>query len=393
MALVYLSLVRDTLLPSDPAVIARAALALGGSSPPLPSRFGHNVEGDGVWLSQQLTGDGPWWHVIQAMARAADKPHTGLSTTARGGRLLALQSGVPEVNPGFAAWRQPDGRLAVADVDARGSAHASGLRPGDLIEAIDGVPPRASGLEILRFYAAAAGETLELRVDRGGRGLTVDLLMRPALRPGGVPVVTRRTLPGHVGYVNVRWFASSEDAECDTAASVGNALAGFVEQSVSGVVIDLRSGMGGSIKAVANIISAMTDAATVVASLDTEGLPVENSRNGERIWPDLRIAVLINEQSTSAAEFLAIGLEELSGAALVGTPTSGGLNYLRFVELGDGYVLALPGVAGIGPRSLVTRPGHRLESTVHVSNPRWSDLVAGVDAQVEAARRWVTGTG
>src|SRR5690606_18995163 len=380
-------LVRDTLLPSDPAVIGRAALA--GSGIGLPSGFGKDVEHDGDWLSRQVTGDGPWWAVIQAMAHAADKAHTGLSTAARGARLAALQAGAPEVNPGFAAWRQPDGSLVVADVDPRGSAHAGGLRPGDLITAIDGAQPRASGLEIMRFYSAAADARLVLQVDRGGRNLAIDLVMRP----GTVPVVTQRSLPGGVGYVNVRWFASTEDPGSDTAASVRSALAAFVAQSVQGVVIDLRAGMGGSLTAVVSIISAMSDAGTVVASLDAEGTPDELPRSGERIWPDLPIAVIVNEQSTSAAEFLAVGLEELAGAALAGTPTSGGLNYLRFVDLGEGYVLALPGAPGLGPRSLSTRPGHRLEPTIFVPNPSASDLLADVDAQMEAARQWVTRIG
>ena len=386
IALAYRSLVRDTLLPSDPTVIGRAALAGPGIT--LPVGFGSDVERDAEWLARQAA-EAPVWPVIQAMAHAADKPHTGLSTIARGARLAALQTGAPEVNPGFAAWLQPDGRLAVADVDARGSAHAGGLRQGDLIETLDGVPPRASGLEIMRFYSAAAGAKLVLQVDRGGQRLSVDMVMRR----GDVPVVTYQTLPGDVAYVNVRWFASSEDARTDTAASVRSALAAFVAQAAQGVVIDLRSGMGGSIKAVASIISAMSAADSVVASLDSDGLPVKVPRNGVRIWPDLPIAVLVNEQSTSAAEFLAIGLEELSGAALVGTPTSGGLNFLRFVDLGEGYVLALPGAPGLGPRSLAARSGHRLVPTIRVPNPSASQLVAGVDGQLEAAHHFVTGSG
>src|SRR5690606_21460269 len=198
--------------------------------------------------------------------------------------------------PGFAAWRQPDGSLAVADVDPRGSANAGGLRPGDLITAIDGALPRASGLEMMRFCSAAPYESLALQVDRGRRPLAMDLVMRP----GTVPVVTRRRLPGGVGYVKVRWFASSEDAGSGAAASVRRALAAFVAQSAPGVVIDLRAGIGGSLKAVVSIISAMSDAGTAVASLDAEGTPDELPRSRQRIWPDLPIAVIVNEQHTSA---------------------------------------------------------------------------------------------
>src|SRR5690606_24986559 len=70
IALAYRSLVRDTLLPSDPAAIGRAALAGSGIS--LPRGFGNRVEHDGDWLPRHVTGDGPWWAVIQAMANAVD---------------------------------------------------------------------------------------------------------------------------------------------------------------------------------------------------------------------------------------------------------------------------------------------------------------------------------
>lgn len=405
LGLVYQSLVRDSLLPSEPAVIARAALtadaayraseraeftsgAVGepGSTCSLPSWFGHDADGDAVWLSDQLNGSGPLWHVFRAMTLAADKPHTGLIDGARAAVIASLQNGTPQVAPGFAVWQQQGGTLVVADVHPAGSAHASGLLPGDVIEAIDGVVPRASGLEILRFYAAQTGTSVELSASRAGRPLRIDLV----LRSGDVPVVTHEVLSGGVGYVNVRWFATSSDADRDAAAVVRSALVALAAESMAGVVFDLRSGMGGSLKAVIDIVSALSEATTVVA-VQEDGRPVEHARSGECIWTGARVAVLVNEQSTSAAEFLAVGLEECAGAVLVGAPTSGGLNLLRFEELADGYKLVLPAVAGLGPRSLATRAGHRLEPTIAVPNPNPDDSAAAVDGQLEAARRWVVG--
>src|SRR5690606_23766978 len=149
--------------------------------------------------------------------------------------------------------------------------------------------------------------------DRLGQRLEVDL----ELRAGDVPVVTRRMLVGSVGYLNLRWFASASDEEGDTAAAVRSGLSAFTSEGASGVVIDLRAGVGGDLRAVIGSLSAMCDAATVVAVMNPQGEPVEYSRDSDRIWPDLPVAVLINEQSTSAAECLAIGLEEWLGAALV----------------------------------------------------------------------------
>jgi len=110
--------------------------------------------------------------------------------------------------------------------------------------------------------------------------------------------------------------------------------------------------------------------------MEPNGEPVLYSRVGERVWPDLPIAVLMNEQSNSAAETLALGLEELTGAALVGAATSGGLNTLRMVDLHDGYKLVLPDKVSVGPRTLAPRPGYKLEPTVAVPNPSADDVRA-----------------
>ncbi len=383
MELVYRSLVRDTLIPSDPRVVAEAALAaMSAGSQLLPPGFGQDIGSDGARLAAHLPGDGRLWAVLEAMGRAADKPHTGLMDPVRGAGLGALQTGRPRVTPGFGLARQPDGGLAVVDVAQGGSAESSGLEAGDLIVAIDGVPPRASGLEVLRFYSAPVGRRFTLSIERADEQIELDLV----LEPGEVSGVTWRRLGDGVSYVNIRWFATSDDPQFDTATLVRCALSDLAPTEDRGLVVDLRFGMGGSLRAVREIISMLTGADEAVAFRDKDGELQQYPRVGDQVTYAAPIAVLVNEQSTSAAEFLAVGLEELASAQLVGTPTSGGLNILTLVPLTDEYQLVLPGAAGLGPRSLATRPGHRLEPTALVPNPTPEDIVAGRDAQLEAAR-------
>jgi C-terminal processing protease CtpA/Prc len=156
-------------------------------------------------------------------------------------------------------------------------------------------------------------------------------------------------------------------------------------------VVDVRSGLGGQLSAANAIISLLCDAAVVGAHRYENGAVETYERNAAAAWCDAPVAVLMNEQTISAAEYLALGLEELAGAVLVGTATAGGLNGLRLVDLGDGYRLALPHGTTIGPRSREARPEFRLQPHVHAANPTVRELAAGVDPALEVARRSVLG--
>ncbi|HET8984290.1 MAG TPA: S41 family peptidase [Trueperaceae bacterium] len=414
IAQVFRALVRDKLLPSDPRVVAGAALrADGGSGAEEPEWFGADVERDAVWLVDVLAarpggssdGERPPWAALRAMVRAADKPHTGLVTREFQASLFARMTGARRTGPGMGWWRSPDaGGLVVAFVTEGGPAWLSGLRGGDLVVGIAGEATRPSGLETLALYAAEPGSSLKLDVLRVSDRISVDLTFRSE----PIPSVTHRWLAGGVAYLDIEWFATvtvpgadgtasvGEDrggsVAADTAVAVRAALRSFVAGGATGAVIDLRTGMGGSLTAVQGMLSTMTDADVVVAIAPPPGGEGEVQllpRSDMKEWPDLPIAVLVNEQTTSAAEALALGLEELSGAALVGTPTSGGLNTLRSHALVDEYSLVLPDRVMLGPASRLPRPGYRLEPTVAVPNPSAADVRAGRDGQLMAALDWV----
>ena len=165
-------------------------------------------------------------------------------------------------------------------------------------------------------------------------------------------------------------------------------MTSLVADGAAGTVVDGRSGLGGQLSAANAILSLLCDAPTIGADLEEDGVQT-HPRTGTMAWLGAPVAVLVNEQTISAAGCLALGLEELAGAVIVGTPTAGGLNGLRFIDLADGYRLALPSGTTIGPRSREARPGFRLPRHARAANPTARELAAGVDSAREAARRVV----
>jgi hypothetical protein len=392
IALVYRALVHESLVPSAPAVIGRAALAAlarrgGGEAPVLPQDFGLDLDRDVAFLEGALQGAHPWWDVFAAMAWDSQVPHTAVTDDAFAAGMQARLRGEPLAAPGFFLWRQTDGRLAVADLDPAGSGHACGLRAGDVVVEVDGRRAGRANSEVLPFYTAPAGSSFDLVVERDGvpRRVRLDLASAP------VACVTARRLADGVGHVRVRWFATSDDPRGDAGALTRAAAASLVADGAPGIVIDVRSGLGGLLSAANAILSLLCDAPVVGAHRDGTGGVERYDRTGPMVWRGAPIAVLVNEQTISAAEYLALGLEELAGAALVGTETAGGLNDLRFVDLGDGHRLALPGRATLGPRSLEPRPEFRLTPHLRAANPTVQELTAGRDPALETARQWVVG--
>lgn len=392
MAVVYRALVEGSLVPSDPRLIGASALRAiarfhGGEVGSLPDGFGDDVERDAAHLASLLPGEGPWWDVLQAMAWDSDAPHTSVAVPGMMARMGALMRGEPMVAPGFFLWGQPSGSMVVADVDERGSGHASGLLAGDLLLSVDGRPTGRASSEVLPFYAAVPGTRFALQVQRGDAMLPIEL----ELLPGEIPGVSHRMLEGGVGYLSLRWFSVSEDPLRDTAAQARAALAGFAAGGARGLVIDLRSGLGGSGLAVSGVASALCEGEVMVSVRLADGSDHDLPRTADPLWLDRRLVLLINDQTMSAAEYLGLALSELAGGTLVGLPTAGGLNGLRAADLADGYQLVLPHGTALGPRSRSPLPGFRLQPQIVAPNPTPAELAAGLDPALETARRVAAG--
>ncbi len=388
IATVFRALARDSLIPTDPRLLGTIAMrAIGdatGSSPlPLPGWFGSDVDRDADWLEATNPPGVSPMAVASAMAWECGVPHTGVTDEAFRAGMMAIMDGSPRVAPGFALWRQADGRQAVADVDPAGYGSRSGIRAGDVLVSIDGRELRRPTGEIMTFYTDLPDTVRSLEIDRQGNLSVLESLATS----GPVPGVTLDRLSDGTGHLRIRWFARSGSPEQDTAALALRAIAELAAEGAPGIVIDVRSGIGGDPNAVASIASALCGHdGPMVDVVHTDGRHLVYERSGPILWPDAPIAVLVNEASVSAAECLAIALEELADAVIVGTPTAGGLNGMRAVDLGGGYALTTPLGTALGPRSGVGRPGMRVEPHIRIENPTATELRDGTDPPLEAAR-------
>jgi len=384
MRTVYLGLVRDSIVPADPRVVALAALAkLAALAPertrPLPAEFGTDFGRDADWLAQRVADLQTPWPVLDTMARAAATAHVGLASPQRRRGIGALMSGKPRAAPGFNLYPLADGRLVVFDVIPGASAEASGLRAGDVLHRIDGVP--AARVDVFLLNALPIGVELKLDIERAGRPTTILLRLIQA----DVAPVESRLLDDGIGYVFVRWFAGSDDAAHNTADLARRAFIALAAQDARGLIIDLRSALGGSGEVA--MASALCDGDVIYSIQQPLSAPARAvKREGERIWPDRPIVVLINEHLVSAGEALALSVRELAHAKIVGQTTGGGLTEMSFLPLADGYALTIPSGVVLGPVSGKDQPGHAIEPDIEVPNRSIEELLSGRDPQMDTAR-------
>lgn len=386
MKTAYLALVKESIVPADPRVVASAALAAiavlaPDHAPALPAGFGADTERDAAWLGERVADLPAPWPVFGAMARATCTAHVGLLTPKVGMAMRGLVSGKPVSAHGFSVYPLADGRFVVFEVLKGASADASGLRVGDVLLRIDGERVTRQVPMLMPLVTLHAGSELPLEIERAGAPATV---VFRAIKADVSPVESR-LLDDGIAYVRLRWFARSEDAEHDTAALARRALTALAAQGARGLIIDLRSALGGM--GDVSLASALCDGDVIYSikqPLSEPARPVK--REGERCWPDRPIVVLQNEQTISAGEALTLSLRELAHAKVVGRPSAGGLTEGTFARLAEGYAFMIPNGTVLGPVTGAVPAGYSVKPDIDVPNPTIEELLSGRDRQLDAAR-------
>jgi C-terminal processing protease CtpA/Prc len=377
----FLAFVSDSLVPADSRTVGKAALAVlapeGGAM--LPESFGNEAAGDADWLAAQAGGTSSPWPVVDAMARAARIVHMNLLTPARTRGLRAGASGNPLSSPGFSLYPLSDGRLVVRDVVPGASADTSGLRVGDVLVEVEGKVAVPADTFLLRTIPA--GTDVALKIVRTGKPAEIVLHLNQA----EVSAVESRLMDDGVAWVLVRWFSRSADPARDTAALFRRNVQALIDQGARGLVIDLRSALGGSGEV--NMVSALFDGPIIYSIRKPMDAPVRPvARNGECLWPDLPVVILQHRGTTSAGEDLALALREFGRAKVVGETSGGGLTEFDFVPLAEGYGVIIPRGVVLGPVSGECPAGYAIIPDIEVSNPSIEEILDGRDRQLDAAR-------
>lgn len=301
-----------------------------------------------------------------------------------------------------------DGKAVVASVEPGSPADKAGIRPGMVVDDVDGTAmapmiESIAGLKsgeseltlsrtLARKLAGSANEPVALKVrDRNGKQIEAKL-EREAPKGeivtfGNLPPVRlifeSRMLPSGVGYISFNFFLNP----VTVMPQFENAMRQFAK--APGVILDLRGNPGG-----------IGFLATGIAGffLDESGLSLGEMKTRElalkfAIFPRAEtysgpLAVLIDGGSASTSEILAGGLQDMKRARIFGTRSAGAALPSDFIRLpnGDGFQFV---VATYTSQSGKVLEANGVTPDVEVRQTEAS-LAEGGDPVVQAADSWIS---
>lgn len=253
---------------------------------------------------------------------------------------------------GIGATVLPAGNgLEVTSLGA-GPARAAGLRVGDRIVAVGG--EAIAGLPFEKALARILGperSVVRLRVRRGADVVELRVVRRRI----DAPVVSARLLAvrhgRRVGYVKL--------AACRAGAAqvLRNEIRRLERAGASALVLDLRGNPGGLLDQAISVASLFLDRGVVVS--------VENAHHHGEVYEAkpsgatrLRLVVLVDRSSASAAEVVAAALHDNNRATLVGENTFGKALVQTVTPLGNGAALRLTTARYLTPAGIdISRRG------------------------------------
>jgi carboxyl-terminal processing protease len=219
--------------------------------------------------------------------------------------------------------------LRVLSPLADSPASRAGILAGDLILRIDGTPTlgmsRDDASNLLR---GEAGKPVTLLIRHENANSPEEVaLVREVIQIQSVLGDTRDA-EGHwrfllegrdrIGYVRISGFTDK------TVDELGQAIASLKSEGMRGLVLDLRDNPGGYLDAGIGVCNLFVKSGAIVSTRRRDGRVSKSySADGRAPFTDFPIAVLVNQQTASAAEIVAACLQDDGRAAVVGQRTYG----------------------------------------------------------------------
>jgi carboxyl-terminal processing protease len=315
--------------------------------------------------------------------------------------------------------RLVEGRALVTRLDQEGPAAAAGVGLGWTITALDGfdvagfIASIPADLEARRA-SLRVWSTLSARL-RGRPGSTLQVACLDGADRPVTKTVARRAEPGAPAkFGNLPpTVARVESAQLRAADRVSAGLIRFnvwmmpivaeVDAAVhrfrdaDGIVIDLRGNPGGIAGIIMGLAGHFLDDRISLGTMTMRDGELRFIANPRRVAPDGArvapyggpVAILVDSLSHSASEVFAGGMQSIGRARVFGERTAGGVLPALFQRLPTGDVL------GHAFADFQTPAGVRLEGRGVVPDEpaahTRASLLAGRDAALDAALRWIAG--
>ena len=216
--------------------------------------------------------------------------------------------------------------VTVMKVLEDGAAAKAGVMEGDKIIAVDGV--NAVGESIDKVQDMVVGELgTEVNVTFLREEREISYTMQRGEVKGETAAFT--VLKGNIGYLVIDSFSSNTDNE------VYDILEELEKEGIEKIILDLRNNPGGYLNASVNVASLLVPEGVIVSTVYRSEWESETFYS-KLNKPKYKLAVLVNENTASAAEVLASAIQDSKAGVLIGKKTYGKGVIQQMYEIWDG---------------------------------------------------------
>ena len=220
------------------------------------------------------------------------------------------------------------GGMRIESVTAGSPAEAAGIRVGDLLTKVEGKDTISLGMTGTKdLVRGEEGTDVNLTLERDGKSFDVTVTRKSI----ETVVASCELLSGKIGYIKINNF----DARCadETIACVEK----MTKAGATSLLFDVRFNPGGLKTELVKVLDYLLPEGILFQSVDYTGKKDIDYSDASSV--SLPMAVLVNQDSYSAAEFFAAALQEYGAATIVGSKTCGKGNFQTGFQLSDGSLL------------------------------------------------------
>lgn len=232
---------------------------------------------------------------------------------------------------GITIVSREDGQgMDIVKVDPNGGAREAGILPGDVLWAAEGQLITEIGVDATSvLIRGEEGTQVNVTVLRDGKELDFVVTRKQMY----VAVATGELLEGNIGYIIIANF----NERC--AQETIDQIESLVSQGATSLIFDVRFNPGGYKDELVKLLDYLLPEGDLFRSQLYTGEETVDTSDAKCL--EMPMAVLINGDSYSAAEFFAAALSEYGWAVTVGEPTVGKGYFQSTFDLGDGSAVAL----------------------------------------------------
>ena len=194
-------------------------------------------------------------------------------------------------------------------------AYRAGIRPGDVISAVDGHPAdNLSTAEVADLLKGPKGTTVHITILREGSPKPLEFSIVRDEIPRYSVDVHFLIRPG-IGYLHINGFQETTEAETQAALDEMGEL--------KGLILDLRNNPGGLLNEGVGVADKFLKKGQVIVSHHGRNSPEQVYRAAHGSTKDYPIVVLVNHGTASAAEIVSGALQDHDRGLIAGEPTFG----------------------------------------------------------------------